>query len=84
MKTIKINCEQCNETHKVERTPEIPDSAISMGCNWCPCCEANDYYNEWYNESDKNDNNEIISDDPNQLCMPFIIDEILEPELQIH
>lgn len=51
MKTIKIICDKCNKTFEVERTSEIPDDVISLGCNWCPACEvtADDYYDEWYN-----------------------------------
>ena len=44
-------------THEVGRTSEIPNHVISMGCNWCPSCEddADEYYEEWYNDSDNND-----------------------------
>lgn len=77
---INITCDLCYTTHEVERTREIPENVISMGCNWCPKCEdkATDYYEEWYNYND-GDNNDSPEDIPdNQLVMPFILDEIIE------
>lgn len=54
---INITCDHCSKTHSVRRTPEIPNHVVSMGCNWCPNCEGevDDYYEEWYNESDHGD-----------------------------
>ena len=74
--TIKINCATCGKSHTVGRDIDAPESAISMGCNWCPSCEeeAEDYYEEWYN---LNESGEIESDDPNQLVMFSIADEVL-------
>lgn len=76
MATIKINCE-CGLSHEVSRDKEAPKNAISMGCNWCPSCEdtADDYYNEWYNYNDDDDD---YGDDPNQLMLFSITDDILE------
>ena len=77
---INITCETCAKTHDVPRTNEIPSWVISMGCNWCPCCEyrAEDYYEEWYLPENEGDEPPppTPTDDPNQLCMPFIFDEI--------
>jgi len=81
METIPITCDGCHTTHQVTRDSTAPKNAISMGCNWCPICgdQAEDIYDEWYNENDGDgDNEKDIPVDPNQLCMPFIIDEILE------
>ena len=84
MANIIIHCD-CGRQHEVTRDKEAPEAAISMGCNWCPACEdtAEDYYNEWYNF---NGSGEAESDDPNQLMMFSITDEILhkEPEKQIY
>lgn len=80
MPRINITCENCGKTHDVKRTSEIPDWVISMGCNWCPDkdCHASEDYEEWYlpkNEGDEPPPQpEPVSD--NQLCMPFIFDEI--------
>lgn len=80
MAHINITCDQCHTTHEVYRTNEIPYTVTSMGCNWCPNCEANDYYHEWYNHGDDGPT-KPDPDDPKQLCMPFPIIEILEGEL---
>lgn len=76
MKRINITCESCHVTHSVPKTSEIPAHVVSMGCNWCPRCEdtAQDYYKEWYNENDDKEPEPIIPD--NQLCLPFILEEI--------
>lgn len=72
---MNITCEGCKKVHKVKRTPEIPKDVVSMGCNWCPDCIANDYYDEWYNRSDgdKPTPNKVPD---NQLFLPFIANEI--------
>jgi len=59
------------KTHEVTRTNEIPPNVVSLGCNWCPSCEdsADDYYHEWYNESDENESENHIPD--NQLALPL-------------
>lgn len=76
--TIKINCDTCGTQHTVSRDSDAPEGATSMGCNWCPKCEdrAEDYYNEWYNFNEGGDNDN--GDDPNQLMMFSIADEVLE------
>jgi hypothetical protein len=78
---INITCDNCGTVHSVKRTPEIPDWVISMGCNWCPNCEATEYYEEWYNPKNEGDDfNEPIPVGDNQLTMPFIFDEIGVPK----
>lgn len=80
MSKIKINCDCCHKTNEVNRDKTAPVNAISMGCNWCPNCEdrADDYYNEWYNYSDGDDDNNGY--DPNQLMLFSITDDILKPK----
>lgn len=57
-----------------------------MGCNWCPCCEdrAEDYYEEWYNPREEGGEAKLLPTDvpDNQLCFPFIMDEIGIPKIQ--
>jgi hypothetical protein len=79
--TIKINCDTCGEIHEVKRDKKAPDNAVSMGCNWCPNCEdkADDYYDEWYNYPDPDDK----GDDPNQLILFSITDDILKPQKEL-
>lgn len=81
MRTIKINCEGCLKTHEVSRDKEAPSNATSMTCNWCPDCEssADNYYEEWYNLDD-GDNSNYESNDPNQLMLLSITDEIINSE----
>jgi len=78
---IKITCETCGKVHEVKRDKEAPENAISMGCNWGPCCEdrAEDYYDEWYNYPDPNDK----VDDPHQLVLFSITDDILKPQKEL-
>lgn len=47
MAEINITCEQCGVTSTVKRTDEIPDDVVSLGCNWCPLCDAYEDYYEW-------------------------------------
>ncbi len=72
---IKINC-NCGLTHEVDRDKNAPDTAISMGCNYCPDCmgDMTEEYNEWYNYPDKGDD---YGDDPNQLMLFSVADDIL-------
>jgi len=46
---IDIHCSYCLTIHTVPRTPEIPNNADHLGCNWCPSCmdKQNSYYHEW-------------------------------------
>lgn len=83
MGTINLTCETCGRVHEVTRTSEIPDWVISMGCNWCPLCEdrAEDYWEEWYNGNEYDPGNQPPPPIPdNQLCLPFIFDEIGIPK----
>lgn len=75
MSTIKLTCENCNQVHELRKTPELPAHVFFMRCNWCPNCEddAQDYYKEWW---DENENGDSIPVPDNQLCMPFIFQEI--------
>lgn len=77
--TIKITC-NCELSHDVRRTNEIPKDVISLGCNWCPACEdtAQEPYEEWYKRSDGGEDIPELPDNPNQLVMPFIIEETLK------
>lgn len=83
MKAAKINitCDICHTTYEVNRDKTAHKTAISMRCNWCPDCEekAEDYYDEWYNYND-NDNN--VGDDPMQLMLFSIADEVLNQEVK--
>lgn len=85
MAKIKLTCDGCGLVHTVERTPEIPDNVISMGCNFCPFgdCEdkANDYYDEWYNESDDGETPEPTPD--NQLMLFTEFDEVINTPVKI-
>jgi len=80
---IRMNCD-CGKVHQVPRDNDAPQFAISMGCNWCPDCEdtAEDYYNEWYNTSDDDDNDNFnhsnIDVPDNQLMLFSIADDILQ------
>lgn len=80
MNKINLYCEGCNTTIEVNRTSEIPDWVISLRCNWCPSCEdsADEYWEEWYYpDREGGDLIEIPEPIPdNQLCLPFIFDEI--------
>lgn len=77
MSTINITCQTCNEVYAVRRTDEIPAHVVSMKCNWCPNCEdqADDVYEEWYDENDSGDSIPIPIGD-NQLCMPILFEEL--------
>lgn len=76
---IKIYCD-CGKSFDVNRDKESPKNAISMGCNWCPVCEdtAEDYYYEWYNESDSGEQPEPTPD--NQLMLFTDFDEIINEQ----
>ena len=79
MKTIQLTCQKCKTKHSLKKTNEIPDNIFFLKCNWCPNCEdrADDYYYEWWDEDENNTektNTEPVGD--NQLCMPFIFEEI--------
>lgn len=77
MATINMNCD-CGYVYRdMPRDEDAPETATSMGCNWCPVCEdtAEDYYDEWYNFDEGGDYDE--PGDPQQLMMFSIADEIL-------
>ena len=79
MERINLNCENCHTVYDFKKTNELPKHVFFMRCNWCPKCEddANDYYKEWWDKDDNNPNKtKSIPVGDNQLCMPFILDEI--------
>lgn len=79
MERIQMTCQSCNKVYNLTKTEEIPKHVFFMKCNWCPVCEdtADDYYQEWWDEDDKDTSKpKPIPVGDNQLCMPFIMDEI--------
>lgn len=85
MQQIRLTCEHCRTVHDLRKTPELPAHVFVMRCNWCPHCEGqvDDYYSEWWDDDeDGNKGNPVPQPVPdNQLCMPFIMDEIgITPE----
>ena len=83
MARIQLTCQSCNKVYDLEKTEEIPVNVFFMKCNWCPCCEdtADDYWEEWWDE-DENSGSEPPAPVPdNQLCLPFIFEEIGIKEL---
>jgi hypothetical protein len=80
MTTINITCDTCQTVHEVRRTPEIPGWVIALASNWCPLCEhrAEDYWEQRYIPDQEGDDTlELPTPVPdNQLCMPFIFDEL--------
>lgn len=80
MDRIKLTCETCNHIWDLPKTEEIPLLVFNMHCNWCPKCEdrAQDYYQEWWDEDENGDPElkPVPIDDPNQLCLPFIFEEL--------
>ncbi len=81
MERINLTCETCGIVHDLRKTDEIPKHVFFMRCNWCPDCEdqAKDYYQEWWDENENSEPQPIPVGD-NQLCMPFILDEIGVPD----
>jgi hypothetical protein len=77
MQRINLTCQTCNKVYDLPKTEEIPAHVFQMKCNWCPVCEdqADDYYNEWWDENE-NDTEPQMPVPDNQLCMPFIFDEL--------
>lgn len=78
MSRIQLTCQTCGKVHDLRKTSELPAHVFFMKCNWCPACsdQADDYYSEWWDENE-NDGSEPPQPVPdNQLCMPFIFDEI--------
>lgn len=84
MEKIKLTCENCHEVHDLKKTPELPAHVFFMRCNWCPCCEddANGYWEEWWDEDENDPAMQPIPVGDNQLCMPFIFDEIGIKEIE--
>lgn len=84
MERISLTCENCNHVWDLRKTNELPTHVFFMRCNWCPKCEdeAKDYYEEWWDENENNIDSPKISVGDNQLCMPFIMEEIGVPNFQ--
>lgn len=85
MERIQLTCECCGKVWDLEKTPEIPAHVFLMRCNFCLECDMNgkmmDYYCEWWDEDGNNpDNPKPIPVSDNQLCMPFIFDELEIPK----
>lgn len=84
--TIQLQCDHCHKVHEVKRTSEIPAWVVSLGCNWCPACEdeADDYWQEYYKPDNEHGyfepEPEPIPD--NQLCFPFLFDELEIPKIK--
>lgn len=78
MERIQLTCEWCSKVYDLKKTEEIPKHVFFMKCNWCPACEdtADDYYNEWWDEDDNDGKEQPTPVPDNQLCMPFLFDEI--------
>lgn len=83
MERIQLTCETCKKVYDLEKTEELPAHVFFMRCNWCPECEdqAQDYYYEWYDENENDGTPPPPPVPDNQLCMPFIMDEIGIPTL---
>jgi hypothetical protein len=89
MNLIHLTCQTCQKVYELEKTSEIPAHVFTMKCNWCPVCEdtADDYYEEWWDEKDnEKPENAPIPVPDNQLCFPFIMEELgineVKPSLQ--
>ncbi len=85
MERIQLTCEGCKKVYDLRKTEELPAHVFFMRCNFCPECEdtATDYYNEWWDEDENKDPKLLpvpVSD--NQLCMPFIFDELEIPKIK--
>lgn len=83
---INIHCQTCLKVHEVDRDNDAPKTAVSMWCKFCPSCEdrATDYYEEGYNESDNDDLEKPTEpDSPNQLVLPFIIEQIEHKTIEL-
>lgn len=84
---IQMTCECCSKVYDLQKTEEIPDHVFLMRCNFCIECDFNDkmtdYYDEWWDDNE----NPLERPTPvpdNQLCMPFIFDELEISKTQIY
>lgn len=87
MERIQLTCECCNKVWDLSKTNEIPAHIFFMRCNFCIECDFNgkmtDYYEEWWNEDDNDPSGPNFNPVPdNQLCLPFIFDEIGIPHVK--
>lgn len=82
---IILHCECCEKDWDLSRTPELPAHVWKMRCNFCLECDfagkMTDYYREWWDD-DENAEPMPTPVPDNQLCMPFIFNELNIPKLQ--
>lgn len=80
MPEMKLICDGCKATYDMKKTSEIPAHIFVIHCNWCPKCEdsAEDYWEQyWDDNEDGNNGTPLPTPVPdNQLCFPFIFDEL--------
>lgn len=85
MTTIPVHCEGCGSIMQGNRSSEIPAHVVRTHCNWCSVCEDshNEEWREWWNSDDPGVV-EIPAPVPdNQLCLPFILEEIGIKSIQL-
>lgn len=78
MSKIKSTCQTCGHIYELDREEYMPAHVVSTKCNWCPLCEdrAEDYWQEWWDEDENGGGEPILPIPDNQLCLPFIFDEL--------
>jgi hypothetical protein len=79
MQQIQLTCEHCKKVYDLDKSSELPAHVFFLHCNFCPECEdsAKGYYEEWWDEDENNpDTHKPVPVGDNQLCMPFLFDEI--------
>ncbi len=86
MERINLTCECCHRVWDLEKTSEIPSYVFFMRCNFCIDCDLagrmDAHYEEWWDEDENSpDKPTPIPVGENQLCFPFIFDEIGVPKL---
>lgn len=80
---IICHCECCKKDWDLPKTNEIPAHVWKLRCNYCIDCDIagrmTDYYEEWYDEYENAEPQSTPVPD-NQLCIPFIFDELNIPK----
>lgn len=80
MEQIRLHCDHCHTNYDCEKTPEIPAHVFVLRCNWCPKCEdeVNEVWEQWWDDNEDGNNGQPVPQpvSDNQLCMPFVLDEI--------
>lgn len=86
MQQIRLYCEGCNTTYNLDKTSELPAHVFFIRSNFCPKCEdtAQDYYTEWWDDSEEGNNGQPLPMPvpDNQLCLPFVFEELEIPKLE--